>query len=284
MCTDFMQQTKYTFPVVLTIAGFDGSGGAGIQADMKTISALGCYATSVLTALPIQNTMGVKDIYPIPAHVMAAQLEAVLEDIRPHAIKIGMLHTTAHIEALGHILSRYPGIPIILDPVMVSSSGKRLLDTAAIENMRRCLFPLISLLTPNMDEATVLAGIPVQTTAEMQEAGKRILEQGCRAVLVKGGHLQQEILHSLYCTAEGHTSTYTQPRINSINTHGTGCTLSAAIASLLALGLEPEAAIAAAQAYVQQAIAAAKDITIGKGKGSLNHFFDPKRMYIRTIE
>ncbi|MNS70485.1 Hydroxymethylpyrimidine/phosphomethylpyrimidine kinase [compost metagenome] len=274
-----MQETKHTFPTVLTIAGFDGSGGAGIQADIKTISALGGYATSVLTALPVQNTMGVKQVYPIPSAIVAAQLETVLEDIRPYAIKIGMLHTTAHIEAICAVLSRYPDIPVILDPVMISSSGKRLLDASAIATMQSLLFPHIALLTPNMDEAAILAGISVQSVSDMERAGAIILQQGCPAVLVKGGHMEGEVLQAIYVTVEGEQHIFTQPRVDSTNTHGTGCTLSAAMATFLAKGYTMTKAIEAAQEYVHKAILASQGVHIGSGKGSLNHFFDPKVMH-----
>lgn len=271
-------QKPNTFPVVLTIAGFDGSGGAGIQADIKTISALGCYATSVLTALPVQNTRGVQMVHPIPTEIVAAQLHAVLEDIRPHAIKIGMMHTVAHIETIAAILSDYGDIPVILDPVMVSSSGKRLLDESAIATMQALLFPHLTLLTPNMDEAAVLTGMPVHSLAEMQVAAAIILEQACPAVLVKGGHLEGAQLHSFYSNKDGAQQTFTQPRVDSMNTHGTGCTLSAAIATFLARGYTMPEAIEAAQEYVHKAILASQGVHIGKGKGSLNHFFDPQVM------
>lgn len=275
-----MQATNHTFPTVLTIAGFDGSGGAGIQADIKTISALGGYATSVLTALPVQNTMGVQQVHPIPSAIVAAQLEAVLDDIRPHAIKIGMLHTEAHIEVISNILSAYEDIPVILDPVMVSSSGKRLLDEPAVAAMQSSLFPTTTLLTPNMDEAAVLAGIPVQSLSDMEVAAMTILQQGCPAVLVKGGHMQEDQLHSVYRTAKGERHIFTQPRVDSNNTHGTGCTLSAAIATFIAHGHSLSEAIDAAQEYVQQAILAAKGVQIGKGKGSLNHFYNPQVLHL----
>ena len=269
-----------TFPSILTIAGFDSSGGAGIQADIKTISALGGYATSVLTALPVQNTMGVQQVHPIPSAIVAAQLEAVLDDIRPYAIKIGMLHTEAHIEVISDILSAYRDIPVILDPIMVSSSGKRLLDESAVAAMQSALFPLTTLLTPNMDEAAVLAGMPVQSLADIQAAATVILQQGCPAVLVKGGHMEGEELHSVYRALNGEAYIFTQPRVDSNNTHGTGCTLSAAIATFIAQGHSLAEAIDAAQEYVQQAILAAKGVQIGKGKGSLNHFYNPQVLHL----
>lgn len=274
-----MQETKYTFPTVLTIAGFDGSGGAGIQADIKTISALGAYATTVLTALPVQNTMGVQQVHPIPTEIVTAQLEAVLEDIRPHAIKIGMLHTEAHIEAICTVLSGYPDIPVILDPVMVSTSGKRLLDESAIATMQSLLFPHIALLTPNMDEAAILAGIPIQSVSDMERAAAIILQQGGPAVLVKGGHMEGEALQAVYGTVNGEQQIFIQPRVDSNNTHGTGCTLSAAIATFLAKGYTMTEAIEAAKEYVHKAILASKGVHIGSGKGSLNHFFDPQVMH-----
>lgn len=268
--------TAYRYPSILTIAGFDGSGGAGIQADIKTISALGCYATSVLTALPVQNTLGVKNVYPIPAAVVQEQINTICEDLLPDAIKIGMIHTAEQVSVIAECLQQYPELPVILDPVMVSSSGQLLMQADAIKALKELLLPRVTLLTPNMDEASVLAGMEVRNLEDMYLAGAKILELGCPALLLKGGHLDQAELTSLYFAADGRIRPFKMPKIDSQNTHGTGCTLSAAIAAYLALGHPLEEAIALGQDYVQKALIKGKDVYTGKGHGALNHFFDPK--------
>jgi len=275
-----MNKKASGYSSVLTIAGFDGSGSAGIQGDIKTISALGCYATSILTALPVQNTCGVRSIYPIPADVVGAQLQAVLNDIFPDAIKIGMVHTADVVEAIVNTLQQYPEVPVVFDPVMVSTSGHRLLEDSTIEVIVKKLFPLAVVITPNLDEAAVLTGMPVHTVDDMRIAGKKLMELGARSVLLKGGHLDATQLTSLYFTNDGRAHEYSFEKIDTQNTRGTGCALSSAIASYIARGKSLPDAIALAQEYVHQAILNGKNVQTGKGNGPLNHFFDPQKLII----
>lgn len=268
--------TTYQYPSVLSIAGFDGSGGAGIQADIKTISALGCYATTVLTALPVQNTQGVRNIYPLPVAAIEEQMHAILDDIFPNAIKIGMIHTSELVHTVATTLQAYPKTPVVFDPVMVATSGHRLIEENTITNLTEILFPLAELITPNMDEAAILAGMPVNTLADMHLAGEKILQLGCSAVLVKGGHLEGSIITSLLYESNGNKEAFEFEKINTRNTHGSGCTLSSAIASHLALGYSLRDSVALGQTYTQQAIAAGADVQTGKGNGPLNHFSDPQ--------
>jgi hydroxymethylpyrimidine/phosphomethylpyrimidine kinase len=269
---------RYSYPSVLAIAGFDGSGGAGIQADIKTISALGCYATSVLTALPVQNTQGVRNIYPIPATAVGEQIETILDDIFPEAIKIGMVHTTELVDAIVDMLNRYPKVPIVFDPVMVASSGHRLIEAPTLSVIIDRLFPIAALITPNMDEAGILAEMQVTSLDDMYLAGEKILRLGCKSLLLKGGHLKASTLTSLYYDEKGNVQSFDYEKIPTNNTHGSGCTLSSAIASYIAQGFELSEAILRGQEYVQQAIFSGQDVLTGKGNGPLNHFFNPVRL------
>lgn len=269
---------KYTYPSVLTIAGFDSSGGAGIQADIKTTSALGCYATSVLTALPVQNTMGVRKIYPIPIEAVADQIEAVLDDIVPQAIKIGMVHTPQLVETIVNTLNKYPKIPIVFDPVMVATSGHRLIEEETIITIVEKLFPMADVITPNMDEASILAGMDVKTLEDMQVAGKKILRSGCKNILLKGGHQESPTVTSLFFDENGQQYSFETEKFMTNNTHGSGCTLSSAIAAYIAKGEELLKAVELAQNYVFEAIKQGKDVVTGKGNGPLNHFFNPNKL------
>jgi len=269
---------RYKYPSVLTIAGFDGSGGAGIQADIKTISALGCYATSVLTALPVQNTQGVRTIYPIPIEAVSEQIEAVLDDIFPDAIKIGMVHTPALVNAIVKSLGRYKKIPIVFDPVMVATSGHRLIEEETIGAVIEKLFPIADVITPNMDEAGILARMEVKTLAEMQTAGRRIKELGCKAILLKGGHQETPQITSLFLDEHNHFHPFETEKLKTTNTHGSGCTLSSAIASFIARGDNLYDAVDFAQQYVYKAIGYGRDVQTGKGNGPLNHFFNPLKL------
>jgi len=273
-----MNTKNYRYPSVLTIAGFDGSGGAGIQADIKTISALGCYATSALTALPIQNTQGVQAIYPIPDQVVRKQIEAILDDIFPDAIKIGMVHTGELVDTLVNTLAQYPVVPVVFDPVMVATSGDRLIEEKTITTIVDRMFPLATLITPNMDEAALLAEMPVRTLDDMYHAGEKIRKLGGRAVLLKGGHLDSPCLTSLYFDAAGDVHRFGFDKLETNNTHGSGCTLSSAIASHIALGDSLLESLHKGQQYVYQAILHGQDAYIGKGNGPLNHFFNPKQL------
>jgi len=268
-------ESQYVYPSVLTIAGSDSGGGAGIQADLKTISALGCYGTSAITTITAQNTTGVKALHHLPIAIITAQIEAIMDDIRPDAIKIGMIAEPAILLAIYEILKHYPTIPVILDPVMISTSGHRLIGEDTIEPMKQFLIPLTTLVTPNLDEAAILAGMTISTVSEMKIAAGKILNLGSQAVLVKGGHLKGEQLSDIYLDKNGLEFCYENTAINSLNTHGTGCTLSSAIASFLARGFELPAAIQHAESYVQQTIRQGVNVKTGKGKGPLNHFHAP---------
>lgn len=268
---------KYRYPTTLTIAGFDGSGGAGIQADIKTFSALGCYATSVLTALPVQNTMGVSKIYPIAVEAVADQIESIMDDVFPDAIKIGMVHTPQLVITIAQTLQKYKKVPLVFDPVMVATSGHRLIEEETIAAMTELLFPLADLITPNMDEAGILAKVKVETLEDMYVAGEVILALGCERVLVKGGHLEQDTLQSILFDKKRRPEIFKSKKIKTKNTHGSGCTLSSAIAAYLAQSYTISEAVALAQNYVFAAIEQGADVQLGMGNGPLNHFFNPQK-------
>ena len=268
----------YTYPSVLAIAGFDGSGGAGIQADIKTISALGSYATTVLTALPVQNTQGVRNIYPIPIEAVGEQIEAIMDDIMPAAIKIGMVHTPELVATIAKTLEKYPKIPMVLDPVMVATSGHTLIEEATIAALSKQLLPIATIITPNMDEAALLANIEVKTLEDMRIAGEYILGMGCNSVLMKGGHQETERITSLFFDLNEGCVPFESTKIRTNNTHGSGCSLSSAIATYLAQGETLFNAVASGQSYVHDAIDHGKNVRTGKGNGPLNHFFNPKKM------
>lgn len=270
--------TQYIYPSVLTIAGFDGSGGAGIQADIKTISALGCYATSVLTALPVQNTMGVRNIFTIPVEAVSEQIESILDDIFPDAIKIGMVHTPELVETIVKTLGKYKKVPIVFDPVMVATSGHRLIEEETIQTIIERLFPIADIITPNMDEAAILAHMKVETLEDLKTAGERIKKLGCKNILLKGGHQTTEKITSLFYSNNDDYQTFESLKFNTKNTHGSGCTLSSAIASFLAKGKTMDEAVAFAQYYVSEAILHGSDVQTGKGNGPLNHFFNPQKL------
>uniref|UniRef100_F4C4M3 hydroxymethylpyrimidine kinase n=1 Tax=Sphingobacterium sp. (strain 21) TaxID=743722 RepID=F4C4M3_SPHS2 len=271
-------QKEYTYPIAMTIAGFDGSGGAGIQADIKTFSALGCFATSVLTALPVQNTQGVQAIYAIPDRAIQEQIRVLLSDIFPKAIKIGMVHTATLVDVIVETLSEYPKVPLIFDPVMVASSGHRLVQDATVATIVEKLIPKTDLITPNIDEAAVLAEMKISSLDDMYIAGERILKLGATNVLLKGGHLQSSTLTSLYFDDQGKVHSYESAKLETNNLHGTGCTLSSAITSFLARDFPMESAIVAGQCYTYKAIKNGMDVLTGKGRGPLNHFFDPEKL------
>jgi hydroxymethylpyrimidine/phosphomethylpyrimidine kinase len=254
----------------LSIAGFDGSGGAGIQADLKTFSATGSYGMTVLTALPVQNTCGVRNCYDIPLPCIKEQLEAIFEDIRPDAIKIGMLFSTEIIGLVASFLKAHGvGIPIILDPVMVAKSGDSLLKNDAIESLKKELIPIVSILTPNLPEAQHL----VPGNHDKKVLAKKLLDLGCEAVLLKGGHESTLTADDLFLS-RSIESVLSAPRIDSKNTHGTGCTLSAAITSFIAQGLSPLEACQKAKVYLYHAMLHSKDSSVGKGHGPVHHFYN----------
>jgi hydroxymethylpyrimidine/phosphomethylpyrimidine kinase len=268
----------YKYPTVLTIAGTDPSGGAGIQADLKTFAALGCYGMSVITALVAQNTCGVRAIHSVPPDFVKAQLLAVLEDIEPDTIKIGMVHSVELVDAIAEVLANYPSIPIIFDPVMIATSGHRLIEEDTIAAIISKLFPLAKLITPNMDEASLLAGIPVKTINDMYEASAQIMAMKPKALLLKGGHLPTEKLTSMLVDDRGLIQEYYSNKIETKNMHGSGCTLSSAIAAFIARGFSLTDAVSEAQDYVHGAIYHAADVVCGKGNGPLNHNYNPQKM------
>ncbi|MDT8368120.1 MAG: bifunctional hydroxymethylpyrimidine kinase/phosphomethylpyrimidine kinase [Longimicrobiales bacterium] len=257
-----------TLPIALTIAGSDSGGGAGIQADLKTFEAFGVFGTSVVTAVTAQNTRGVTAVHAVPGGVVRAQIDAVALDLRPAAVKLGMLASAALIETVAEGLDAHALGPVILDPVMVATSGDRLLDRDAESTLATLLLPRARLVTPNLDEASILAGFPVTTPDEMEAAARTIAERGATAVLLKGGHLDADTLVDLLWEA-GRVRRWERPRMRTRSTHGTGCTLSSAIAAGLARGTSLEDAVSRAIAYVQRAIAAAPGL--GAGHGPLRH-------------
>ena len=253
----------------LSIAGFDGSGGAGIQADLKTFSALGCYGMTVLTALPVQNTCGVKSCYDIPLQAIEEQLKAIFTDIMPDSIKIGMLFSSPIIRLVAEYLGKYSNIPIVLDPVMCAKSGNRLLLPEAVTCLIEELIPLATVITPNLPEAYALAGFE----GSMPSLACKLIKMGAKAVLLKGGHQHEHHSNDLFMDNQGQTITLEAQRINSNNTHGTGCTLSAAIAAFLAQGMSLVTACELAKKYLFQAILHGKNHSIGMGHGPVHHFF-----------
>ena len=258
--------------IALTIAGSDSSGGAGIQADLKTFSALGVYGASAITALTAQNTLGVDSVHAVPADFILKQIEAVARDLKVGAIKIGMLATAAIIEAVAEGLKSFPGVPIVLDPVMVAASGDALLDEDAVETLRAILVPCAQLITPNLPEAAkLLGGGQAKNEREMSAQAGALRRLGAKAVLIKGGHAEGENSIDILVDAEGELR-LEAPRIATRNTHGTGCTLSSAIAAGLAKGASLREAVVAAKAYVTAAIEAADELRIGKGRGPVHHF------------
>jgi len=257
--------------IAVTLAGSDSSGGAGIQADLKTFSALGVYGASVVTALTAQNTRGVQAIHEVPAEFVTRQIESVFSDLTVGAVKIGMLSRPEVILAVADGLARHAtGIPVVLDPVMIATSGDRLIADEAVAVLRERLLPQVDLVTPNLPEAAVLLGDDSEEDGAV--LAQRLVALGARAVLVKGGHGTGPESVDFLATAEGIERRLAAPRVETRNTHGTGCTLSAAIAALLARGLPLPEAVAAAKDYLTAAILAADELAIGGGHGPVHHF------------
>lgn len=258
--------------IALTIAGSDSGGGAGIQADLKTFSALGVYGASVLTALTAQNTKGVTGVHGVPPDFVRAQIDAVMSDLDVGAIKIGMLASSAIVDAVVAGLEAWPGPSIVLDPVMVAQSGDPLIDDGAVATLRDRLLPLATVITPNLPEAArLLGGDPAGTEADMANQGRALIGLGARAVLMKGGHGDGPEAVDLLVTGD-RTIRLAAPRVQTRNTHGTGCTLSSAIAAGLARGLDLEPATRAAKTYLTDALSAADHLKIGAGHGPVHHF------------
>lgn len=254
---------------VLIVAGSDSGGGAGIQADIKTVTALGGFAATAITALTAQNTLGVFGVHGVPTDFIRQQMQLVLEDIGTDAVKTGMLHNAAVIETVVRALADFaPDAPLVVDPVMVAKGGAPLLDPAAADSLRRLLLPRAALITPNAPEAEALSGMPVRSADDMRRAGERLLALGARAALLKGGHLEGDTVQDLLVTPSGEEM-FTSPRQHTASTHGTGCTLASGIATGLAQGLPPSEAIGRARAFVQKAIRTAPGF--GRGHGPLNH-------------
>ena len=258
---------------LLTIAGSDSSGGAGIQADLKTFASLGTYGMSCICAITAQNTKGVTGISDIPTDIIAAQLAAVYEDVAPDAVKTGMLSTPAICETVADFLSAHPICPLVVDPVMVATSGDVLLQPEAIEIYKEKLIPLATVITPNLPEAEVLSGMEIETEDDMRRAGEMLLAMGPAAVLIKGGHGKGVTATDVLCTKDG-ISTYRAESIDTENTHGTGCTLSSALAVFLAKGNTVETAMEKAKRYMTGAIAAAAVESVGEGHGPVHHFWN----------
>ncbi|HEY8256541.1 MAG TPA: bifunctional hydroxymethylpyrimidine kinase/phosphomethylpyrimidine kinase [Gemmatimonadales bacterium] len=254
--------------IALTIAGSDSGGGAGIQADLKTFQQFGVFGTSVIVALTAQNTLGVRAVEAVPESMVSAQLSALAEDLPPAALKTGMLAEASLVRLVAKAIRENGWGPLVLDPVMVSTSGHRLLSEEAESVVRKVLLPLAALVTPNLDEASILVGSPVGDVAAMERAGRALLEEGAAAALIKGGHLAGDELTDILVTPAGMIH-FRRPRIDTTSTHGTGCTLSAAITAGLALGRDLEIAVADALDYVHRAILKAPGL--GGGHGPLDH-------------
>ena len=271
------------YPLLLSIAGSDSGGGAGVQADLKTFAALGCFGTTAITALTAQNTTGVRAIHAVPLEMLAAQIDAVVEDIGVDAVKIGMLHSAPTIETVAAALARHRLRRVVLDPVMVATSGAALIDPKAIAVLVRLMFPLALLVTPNLDEAALLVGRPLHTEADMADAAQQLLAMGARAVLLKGGHLAGDTVSDLLLQPGLPPLWLRAPRIATPNTHGTGCTLSSAIAAYLALGDDLAQAVRQARDFVRGALAAGARVRTGAGSGPLNHGFAPQTMRLQPL-
>ena len=286
-----MNQSK-SYPKVLSIAGSDSSGGAGIQADLKTFSALGVYGATAITAITAQNTQGVNSQFALEPQMVYDQIAAVMDDIEPSVVKIGMLSNTAIVEAVAKALHDYRPSFIVLDPVIVSSTGHRLLSIEAQETIKEKLIPIADLLTPNIPEMKALTDSSLSSLEEKKEAAQHLFKLGAKAILLKGGHEEGEVKKdylffnglkakdkSLKSASES-MSEYASETVVTKNTHGTGCTLSSAIAAFIARGLSLEDAISEAKNYVTEAIRAGADIKIGKGIGPVNHAFNPQKMIV----
>ena len=290
-----MNQSK-SYPKVLSIAGSDSSGGAGIQADLKTFSALGVYGATAITAITAQNTQGVNSQFALEPQMVYDQIAAVMDDIEPSVVKIGMLSNTAIVEAVAKALHDYKPSFIILDPVIVSSTGHRLLSIEAQETIKEKLIPIADLLTPNIPEMKALTDSSLLSLEEKKEAAQQLFNLGAKAILLKGGHEEGEmktdvlfLSHrvskspssvSVSMSMSVSMSVYSSETVVTKNTHGTGCTLSSAIAAFIARGLSLEDAISEAKNYVTEAIRAGADINIGKGIGPVNHAFNPQKMIV----
>ena len=269
----------YRDPVALTIAGSDSGGGAGIQADIKTFSSLGVFGASAITAITAQNTQGVRGIQAISPEILRGQIEAILEDFIVDAIKIGMLHNKDAVKVVSETLPSFRRTSIILDPVMISTSGSKLLEDDAIRTIMDELFPKATLLTPNIPETEYLSGIKINNEADILLAARRLQEKGCKALLIKGGHIPGvETVDRLFIN-ENNPICLASPTVETFNTHGTGCTLSSAIAAYMALGHSLVEAVRLAKEYMNNALVHGANVCMGKGHGPVNHFFSPSALH-----
>lgn len=266
---------SFIYPAAMTIAGSDSGGGAGIQADLKTFSALGVYGTSVITAVTAQNTKGVNAIHALDDKMVEAQADSVFSDIAIDAVKIGMLHSPQIILAVKKILEKYKPRYVVLDPVMIATSGDPLIEESCNDLIIRELFPLATVITPNTDEASYLTDMIIDSVADMELAGRKLIQLGANAVLMKGGHLEGNMMQDLLLIPEKDVITYRTTKIDTRNTHGTGCTLSSAITAHLAKGYSLEQAVSLSKSYITSAIANGSDVYVGEGHGPVNHFFNP---------
>ena len=276
-----MKQTK-SYPIALSIAGSDSSGGAGIQADLKTFSALGVYGATAITAITAQNSLGVHAQLALDPRMVYDQICAVVDDLHPQVVKIGMLANVAIVHAVAEALTKYH-LPLILDPVILSTSGHRLLSEDAQKSLKHKLLPLSTLVTPNIPEMRALTNMPLATFEDKERAAQHLMEYGARAVLLKGGHEEGETKSDILFSASQngiYSTIFSSPTVQTRNTHGTGCTLSAAIAAFMARGVALRDAIAEAKRYVTEALRSGADITVGHGFGPVNHGFNPIKMII----
>ena len=274
---------SFEYPRVLSIAGSDSGGGAGIQADLKTSAALGCYGMTAITAVTAQNTLGVRSIHGVPPEMLRDQIDTVMEDIGAHAVKIGMLHSPEIVLTVAEAIDRHALPKVVLDPVMVATSGAVLIDNPAIIVLVRELFPRALLVTPNLDEASMLVGRTLHNESDMQAAAQEMLAMGANTVLLKGGHLPGDQVSDLLLMKNSPAHWMRAPRIHTGNTHGTGCTLSSAIAAHLALGAGLLEAVEAARSYVRAALMASLTVRTGEGSGPLNHSHAPLAMQLKPL-
>lgn len=271
----YVETMKKRYNTVLTIAGSDSGGGAGIQADIKAISAMGCYAASAITAITVQNTLGVQAVHPVPLDILRGQIDAVLSDIGADAVKIGMLHSSEVVILVAEMIEKYGITNVVLDPVMVSTSGHRLIEEDAVEVIKSRLLPLARVITPNVPEAEILAGYKITGEDEFEAIARRLSDNGNVSVLMKAGHLSGDSLVDYFYNAEDDTITRLQSkRVQTKNTHGTGCTLSSAFAAALAKGEGLTMAATSAKRYIEQAIISGAAYEIGGGHGPVNHFWN----------
>jgi hydroxymethylpyrimidine/phosphomethylpyrimidine kinase len=268
------QSISSSTPIVLTIAGSDSGGGAGIQADIKAMSATGSFACSVITAITSQNTQGVSAIFPIPLDHVASQLDAVFSDLNVVAVKVGMLADSNIIKVVADKIKQYQPKHLVIDPVMVATSGDLLLEQSAISTLKEALIPLADIITPNLPEGAALTGKPVpESEADMQDMVEELRSLGAKAVLLKGGHLEQDENSNDLLILPASTALISAKRFPTKNTHGTGCTLSSAIASYLAQGNELTQSVELGKRYISEAIAHADQLNVGQGHGPVNHFY-----------